>query len=171
MVGLVGAGLFTRSFQNARALNPGFDPKNVVVWRSYLAAEASEQQQTQIFEGLRQRLAQLPGVTATSFADIIPLGFGLGPTRDLTIDGYTPAPAEDMSLPTRDGVARIFCDVANAGFSLQDRNVHLAISRQPARFSRRAEVATFNSGDFRAGQGKPVGNGASLGRANCSGKL
>jgi len=99
MVGLVGAGLFTRSFHNARALNPGFDPKNVVVWRSYLAAEASEQQQMQIFERLRQRLAQLPGVTATSFADIIPLGFGLGPTRDLTIEGYTPAPGEDMSLP------------------------------------------------------------------------
>jgi hypothetical protein len=62
MVGLVGAGLFTRSFHNARALNPGFDPKNVVLWRAYLAAESSEQQQAQVFERLRQRLEQLPGV-------------------------------------------------------------------------------------------------------------
>ncbi len=99
MVGLVGAGLFTRSFQNARALNPGFDPKNVVLWRAYFAAESSEQQQMQEFERLRGRLQQLPGITAASFDDVIPLGFGLGPTRDLIIDGYTPAAGEDMSMP------------------------------------------------------------------------
>jgi predicted permease len=99
MVGLVGAGLFTRSFHNARALNPGFDPKSVLVWRAYLAAEYSEQQQVQTFERLRQRLQQLPGVTAASFAELIPLGFGLGPTWSLTIDGYTPEPGEDMDMP------------------------------------------------------------------------
>jgi predicted permease len=98
-VGLVGAGLFTRSFQNARALNPGFDPKNVVLWRAYLTAETSEQQQIQVFERLRQRLEQLPGVTAASFADLIPLGFGLGPTWGLTIEGYTPRPGEDLDMP------------------------------------------------------------------------
>lgn len=99
MVGLVGAGLFTRSFYNARALSPGFDPKNIVLWRAYLAAQSSEQQQMQVFERLRQRLEQLPGVTAASFADLIPLGFGLGPTWGLTIEGYTPAPGEDMDMP------------------------------------------------------------------------
>jgi hypothetical protein len=100
MVGLVGAGLFTRSFQNARALNPGFDPKKVVLWRAYFAAShASEEQQIQVFERLRQRLLQLPGVTAASFADSIPLGFGLGPTADLTIEGYAPNPGEDMGMP------------------------------------------------------------------------
>ena len=99
MVGLVGAGLFTRSFHNARALNPGFDPKNVVLWRAYLASESSEQQQIEVFERLRERLEQLPGVTAASFADLIPLGFGLGPTWSLTIEGYTPAPGEEMDMP------------------------------------------------------------------------
>jgi len=99
MVGLVGAGLFTRSFQNARTLNPGFDPKNVVLWRAYLAEEASEQQQIQVFERLRQRVQQLPGVTDVSFADLIPLGFGLGPTWGLTIEGYTPSPGEDLEMP------------------------------------------------------------------------
>ena len=99
MVGLVGAGLFTRSFQNARSLNPGFNPKNVLLWRAYLAEQASEQQQRQVFERLRQRVQQLPGVTDATFADLIPLGFGLGPTSDLTIDGYTPAPGEDLSMP------------------------------------------------------------------------
>jgi hypothetical protein len=38
-------------------------------------------------------------VTAASFDDLIPLGFGLGPTWDLTIDGYMPAPGEDMEMP------------------------------------------------------------------------
>jgi predicted permease len=99
MVGLVGAGLFTRSFQNARAVNPGFDAKNVVLWRAYLSAESSEQQQIQVFERLRQRLERLPGVTAASFADVIPLGFGLGPTRSLIIEGYTPAPGENIDMP------------------------------------------------------------------------
>ena len=99
MVGLVGAGLFTRSFHNARALNPGFDPRSVLLWRAYFAAESSEQQQMEIFEHLRQRLEQIPGVTAASFADLIPLGFGLGPTWGVTIEGYTPAPGEDMGMP------------------------------------------------------------------------
>jgi predicted permease len=99
MVGLVGAGLFTRSFQNARAFNPGFDPKNVLLWRAYLAAEVSEQQQIRVFERLRQRLGQLPGVTAASFADLVPLGFGLGPTWRLTIEGYTPGAGENMDMP------------------------------------------------------------------------
>jgi len=99
MVGLVGAGLFTRSFQNARALNPGFDPRNVLLWRAYLTAGVSEQKQIQVFERLRQSLEQLPGATAASFADVIPLGFGLGPTWDLTIEGYAPATGEDMSMP------------------------------------------------------------------------
>jgi hypothetical protein len=99
MVGLVGAGLFTRSFHNARALNAGFDPKNVVLWRAYFAAESPEQQQIRVFERLRRRLEQLPGVRAASFADLIPLGFGLGPTWGSTIEGYTPAPGEDMDMP------------------------------------------------------------------------
>jgi predicted permease len=99
MLGLVGAGLFTRSFHNARALNPGFDAANVVLWRSYLAAEFSEPQQIQVFERLRRRLEQMPGVTAASFSDFIPLGFGLGPTRDLTIEGYTPEPGENVEVP------------------------------------------------------------------------
>jgi hypothetical protein len=30
---------------------------------------------------------------------LIPLGFGLGPTWSLTIEGYTPAPGEDMDMP------------------------------------------------------------------------
>jgi predicted permease len=99
MVGLVGAGLFTRSFQNARTLNPGFDAKNVLLWRAYLAAETSEQQQMQVFERMRRRLEELPGVTAASFADLVPLGFGLGPTWGLTIEGYAPAPGENMQMP------------------------------------------------------------------------
>jgi predicted permease len=70
-----------------------------MLWRAYFGAEASEQQQTQVFERLRQRLEKLPGVTAASFADLIPLGFGLGPTWDLTIEGYTPMPGEDMDMP------------------------------------------------------------------------
>jgi predicted permease len=72
MVGLVGAGLFTRSFHNARSINPGFEAKNVVLWRAYLAAEVSEQKQIQVFERLRQRVEQLPGVTAACFGDFIP---------------------------------------------------------------------------------------------------
>jgi hypothetical protein len=99
LVALVGAGLFITSFRNARALNPGFDARNVLVLRFYLSTSGyTAEQQKQFCLRLRDRLASAPGSAAVSYADTIPLGFGLGPGHTLHIEGYVPAQSEDMTV-------------------------------------------------------------------------
>jgi predicted permease len=98
MVALVGAGLFTRSFDEARKLNPGFDPHNVLLSRVYLPHEYPPQQQKQILMRMQERLEQTPGVSAVAYADVAPLGFGLGPGWSMEIEGYAPARGEDVTV-------------------------------------------------------------------------
>jgi len=98
MVALVGAGLFTRSFDGVRRLNPGFDPLNVLLSRVYLPHEYPPQQQRQIMRRIQEQLEQTPGINAVGYADIAPLGFGLGPGWTVAIDGYVAAPGEDLTI-------------------------------------------------------------------------
>jgi predicted permease len=96
-VALIGAGLFFRSFQNASAIQPGFEMSGITVSQFYLSSSGySAQEQRQFCRALRERLEATPGVTGVSYADQVPLSFGLTPWHKLEIEGYTPAPGESM---------------------------------------------------------------------------
>ena len=98
-VALVGAGLFTKSFQLAKGVNPGFDPRNVAIAELDLSAAGYNQQQTTAFcRRLRQNLEARPGVTAVSFADTVPLGFVGAAWEPVEVQGYVPAPNENMKI-------------------------------------------------------------------------
>jgi predicted permease len=100
LVALVGAGLFAASFRNARAIEPGFDARNVLVSRFYLSTSGyTGDQRKQFCLRLRDRLESAPGVVGVSYADTIPLGFGLGPGATLQIEGYVPGQSENMTIP------------------------------------------------------------------------
>jgi len=100
LVALVGAGLFAASFRNARAIEPGFDARNVLVSRFYLSTGGyTGDQRKQFCLRLRDRLESAPGVLGVSYADTIPLGFGLGPGQTLQIEGYLPGQSENMTIP------------------------------------------------------------------------
>ena len=99
LVALVGAGLFAASFRNARAVETGFDARGVLVSRFYLSTAGYDaEQQKQFCLNLRRRVESAPGVLGVSYADTIPLGFGLGPGARLQVEGYLPAQGEDMSI-------------------------------------------------------------------------
>jgi predicted permease len=99
LVALVGTGLFARSFQNARSINPGLDARNVVFTQFYLATFChSVEQRTQFCLRLRDRIASQPGVAAVSYADTIPLSIGTGAFTELAVEGYAPARGEDMRV-------------------------------------------------------------------------
>jgi predicted permease len=105
LVALAGAGLFVRSFRNARAIDPGLDARNVLVSQFHLSSNGYDaEQRRQFCVRLRERLKQAPGIVEVSFADRIPLGFGLGPGSELQIEGYVPGQSEDMKVP-RDLIA------------------------------------------------------------------
>jgi predicted permease len=98
-VALVGAGLFFRSFQNASGLNPGFDTSNTLVAQFYLSSAGySDKEQHKFCRALRERVEALPGVSAVSYSDQIPLNFGLTPFHRLEVEGYQPRREQDMRV-------------------------------------------------------------------------
>jgi predicted permease len=96
---VIGAGLFLRSFDHARAMDPGFDRDRMVLTRFYLAGTGFNKLQLQDFSvRLRDRLLTAPGVADVAYADYAPLGSNAGPYDDIVVEGYTPGPAESLQI-------------------------------------------------------------------------
>ena len=100
MVALVSAGLFLRSFGNASRIEPGFNTRNVSVSQFYLSnAGYTAEEQRSFCRRLRERMEAVPGVTGVSYSDFVPLTSpGTSPEDQLVVDGYVPAPNEQMLL-------------------------------------------------------------------------
>ena len=108
VVALVGAGLFLKSFQTTRAIDPGFVPDGVALAQFDFSTAGYNALQTDDFcRRLRARLEQQPGVTAVSYDDSVPLGFAGGNWEDLQVEGYVPGPNENM---------KIYRDLVSPGF-------------------------------------------------------
>ena len=108
VVALVGAGLFLKSFQTARAMDPGFSPDGVALAQFDFSTANYNAQQTDAFcRRLRERLEQQPGVTAVSYDDSVPLGFSGGNWESLEVEGYVPGSSENM---------KIYRDLVSPGF-------------------------------------------------------
>lgn len=98
-VALIGAGLFIRSFQNLRSVNPGFDPKAVLLGRFFIATSGQTGAEIQQFAmRLKQQLAGAPGVEAVSYTDFVPLSTTAGPYNIVQVEGYTPVAGESLSV-------------------------------------------------------------------------
>jgi len=100
MVALISAGLFLRSFHNASRIEPGFETKNVSVSQFYLSnAGYSAQEQWAFCRTLRERMEAEPGVIGVTYTDFVPLTSpGSSPQDQVVIEGYVPAPNEQMLL-------------------------------------------------------------------------
>jgi predicted permease len=99
LVLLVSAGLFLRSLQNAQALDPGFSTRNGLLASVDLLPAGYDTPRGRVFfETQLSRVRELPGVEAATLTQRMPLGFG--GTSDVagSIDGYTPAPNEEIIL-------------------------------------------------------------------------
>src|SRR5467141_3253520 len=99
VIALVGAGLFLKSFQTARAIDPGFQPKGVALARFDFSSAGYDARQTDSYcRRLREQLERQPGVTAVSYDDSPPLGFSGGNWETLEVEGYVPGPNENMKI-------------------------------------------------------------------------
>jgi predicted permease len=95
---LICAGLFTRSLQNARRLDPGFDPKHVLLaWYELGPVGYSAAQGIAFDRQLLTKLEALPGVDSVTLADFSPLSFTLH-SDYVQPDGYVPQPGESMEI-------------------------------------------------------------------------
>jgi len=108
VVALVGAGVFLESFRNARVIDPGFSPDGVALAQFDFSTAGYSAQETDNFcRRLHDRLEQLPGVTAVSYDDSVPLGFHGGNWETLEVEGFVPQKNESM---------KIFRDLVAPGF-------------------------------------------------------
>ena len=73
---LIGAGLFIKSFANVLSVDPGFDPRGVVVAHMTLPGQLSQDgdRAAAFYASLLQRVRALPGVKAAGATNQLPLG-------------------------------------------------------------------------------------------------
>jgi len=96
LVLVVGAGLLVRTLRNLEALNPGFDPQQVLLFRldptrvGYQGERLAE-----LYQQLLDRVKAVPGVRSASFSFLTPISGG-GWDNFIFVEGYTPRPGEDM---------------------------------------------------------------------------
>jgi predicted permease len=93
---LICAGLFIRSFLSAQQINPGFNPRNVLI-ASYdlFTAGYSEASGMEFNRQLVAKLEALPGMQSVALSNRVPLGFGGGSTS-VKPAGYVSQANESM---------------------------------------------------------------------------
>jgi predicted permease len=97
-VALAGAGLFLQSFENIRAIDPGFAAGKVTLGRFFMeSAGGSGEETREIAERMEARLRAAAGVEAVSVTDFVPLSTTAGPYTRVRVEGYTPATGESTA--------------------------------------------------------------------------
>lgn len=133
VVSLVGAGLFFESFRHTRDVSPGFEADRVAMASVSITLAGYDSARGEAFlANVANRLAHEPGVQAASYTDYVPLSLGSGSWEHLQIEGYAPAPNEDMKLhraaigPHYFSVLRVPL-VAGREFTLADDSAHAPV--------------------------------------------
>ena len=94
---LVGAGLFTRSLQNLRSLDPGFQPDQLVTFYVNPALNGHDVPgRLDVLARVRDAFAAEPGVRSVTLSDI-PLMTNSNNSSTITIPGYEPKDDENMN--------------------------------------------------------------------------
>lgn len=133
LVLLIAAGLCLRGFANARRVNIGFDPEQVLVAEMRIGMNGyDEEKGLAFYRRLEQHLRDLPGVQQAALSSWFPLGLSGCKGLDFHVDGYVPQPGEDetynysivsphyfdtMDIPLLDGRCFSDQDTANAPFA------------------------------------------------------
>ena len=92
---LVLAGLAIGSLGNARNLDPGFDPDNMLTASVELGLQGYDERGGRVFRrSLLERIERIPGVTAVGIADTIPLTFSTS-DRGVVPEGFEVAEGSD----------------------------------------------------------------------------
>jgi predicted permease len=88
LIVLAGAGLVVRSLANLKAIDPGFDPQNVLQFgvNPALTGYYKSDQVEPLYRELQSRLSGLPGVVSVSYSSDTLLDGGLW-TEDIQIEG------------------------------------------------------------------------------------
>jgi len=99
MFALAAAGLLARSFENARRIDPGFDPSGILLSGITPSLAGYDREAGLAYlQRIVERTSGLPGVAGVSMSGDAPLGFNAGSWEDVSVDGYTPPADENMKI-------------------------------------------------------------------------
>ena len=97
LVLLMGSGLFLRSLRHLRALDPGFEPTNLVRFKIDPMLSGYDVEGAKTFYGeLQERLAALPGVVSAGLA-VVAIMEGDEWDSTVRVEGYRSQDGEDMN--------------------------------------------------------------------------
>lgn len=99
VLALVLAGMFVRGLRGASSVDVGFsDPAHVLlIDTDFGAARLASNRGVAALDELLARVRGLPGVQSVTVASMVPLGFGGRRIVEMSVEGYTPTPNDDMS--------------------------------------------------------------------------
>lgn len=99
LVLLIAAGLMARTFQNVRAIDPGFDAASALTFRIGLPARqyATRDAAIAAHEALLERFTRLPGVTGAAATSCLPLSGGCT-GNSLLIEGQPRVPGATLPI-------------------------------------------------------------------------
>ncbi|MGE5278354.1 MAG: ABC transporter permease [Acidobacteriota bacterium] len=97
---LTATGLFLRSLHNARRIDPGFDPSNVLLVGFDFPKSIDRTAAVPFYRRLLGQVRETPGVVAASYGNHPPLWIEGGDWEEIRVDGYTPGPDENMKVDT-----------------------------------------------------------------------
>jgi predicted permease len=110
---LIGAGLLLASFQRVLAVQPGFEPSNLLTARVSLPSSRYQTKDTDAFiTRLLSEVRALPGVRHVGFTSNLPFGGGFSDSVILA-EGYRMAPGESMISPYRVRVTTGYMETLN----------------------------------------------------------
>jgi putative ABC transport system permease protein len=72
---MIGAGLLLKSFTRLIHVDPGFNASHLLIMRTDFNRNTSRTERVQFYQGLREKLAAMPGVTSATVGDL-PVGGG-----------------------------------------------------------------------------------------------
>jgi predicted permease len=96
---LVSAGLFLRTLRNAQNVDPGFSARHgLFASIDLLPGGYDAVRGSALFRELLARTREIPAVQAATLAQRVPLDLGGGSDFGVSVDGYAPAPNEEMTV-------------------------------------------------------------------------
>src|SRR6266571_2897104 len=94
---LAGTGLLLQSLQRMQRTSPGFST-DVIVFSVDLVSAGYNLERAKAFDTqLLDRVREIPGVESVTLSRLQPFSYGVFSTAPLTIDGYQPAPDEQLN--------------------------------------------------------------------------
>jgi predicted permease len=99
LVLLVAAGLFVRTLSHAYTVDTGFSRRDAVLASFDVSAlRLDDAGGRAMMDAMVARVSALPAVERASLSNLVPLSVGGGADTSPTIEGYTPAPSEDVAI-------------------------------------------------------------------------